>query len=351
MYGTQSARLVFCEEDSIEVNVSVSAQGLVTPGCYVLADIGGTNARFAFVTDSDATLQCVQSYACAEYVRFEDALSAYIERLAASAAPKPVSACLAVAASVHDDLIKMTNSPWQFSRSALSDLFKLPIAILNDFGAQAYCLADLTQTQVQWWQQSTPNPALAVPARHARSIVGPGTGFGGATLLPSGEILDSEPGHVSFAPVNPHEAALLACLWQRYPRISVEHLLSGPGLANLYWANAQLKGIKGELPAAAIVAGAEQGDALCLQSIADFTGIMGSVCGDIALSTGSLSGLLLSGAMLVKMEQIFDRRLFMTRFTDKGPFAAWCSSVPVGHISAAYPGLLGCAAYCRSAHV
>lgn len=331
----------------------MSAEDLATSGCYVLADIGGTNARFAYVTASDATLQCVHSYACSEYVRFEDALGAYIERLAQNSAPKPVRVCLAVAAAVHGEVIKLTNSPWQFSRSALGELLKLPITILNDFSAQAYCLADLeqAQVQVQWWQQSALGEALSAPAQYARSIVGPGTGFGGATLLPGGTILESEPGQVSFAPVNAHEAALLTPLWQRYPRISVEHLLSGPGLANLYWANAQLQGEDKELLAPAIVSGAEQGDALCLQSIADFTGILGSVCGDIALLTGSLSGLFLSGAMLVKMDRFFDRRLFMTRFIDKGPFASWCSSVPVGFINADYPGLLGCAAYCRSVHV
>ncbi len=328
----------------------MSAQDLLAPGCFVLADIGGTNARFAYVTASDATLRCVFSYACADYERFEDALNAYIERLAYSAAPKPQRICLAVAAAVHDDLIKLTNSPWQFSRSALSELLKLPISILNDFSAQAYCLSDLGQARVQWWQRAVPSHALAEPARHARSIVGPGTGFGGATMLPSGGILESEPGHLSFAPVDAHEAALLAQLWRRFSRVSIEHLLSGPGLANLYWANAQLLGVDGELQAADIVAGAQQGDELCLQSIADFTGIMGSVCGDIALMTGSLSGLFLSGAMLTKMDRFFDQRLFMTRFVDKGPFSSWCSSVPIGRISADYPGLLGCAAYCRSVH-
>lgn len=330
------------------MSVSVSAQDLATLGCYVLADIGGTNARFAFVTASDATLQCVHSYACSEYEHFEDALNRYFERLALSGAPKPVSACFAVAAAVHGEHIKITNSPWQFSRSKLSQALGMPVNILNDFSAQAYCLASLQEEQVQWWQQSVPE---AASTRHARSIVGPGTGFGGATLLPSGEILESEPGHISFAPVNAHETALLKRLWQRYPRISVEHLLSGPGLANLYWANAQLGGIECELQAAAIVAGAQQGDELCLRSIKDFTGIMGSVCGDLALVTGSLSGFFLSGAMLEKMDLFFDHRLFMTRFTDKGPFARWCSSVPVGRINIDYPGLLGCAAFCRSTHV
>lgn len=331
-----------------KIEVNVSAQDLLEPGCFVLADIGGTNARFAYVTANDATLRCVFSYACAEYERFEQALSAYIERLAQSDAPKPVRVCLAVAAAVQDDLIKMTNSPWQFSRSALSERVKLPISVLNDFSAQAYCLDDLQSTQVQWWQQGVRSPVLAAPATHARSIVGPGTGFGGATIMPSGEILESEPGHLSFAPVNAHEVALLERLWQRFARVSVEHLLSGPGLANLYWANAQLRGVESELQAAQIVARAQQGDALSLQSVADFTGIMGSVCGDIALATGSLAGLLLTGAMLEKMDRLFDRKLFLSRFTDKGPFSAWCSGIPVGRVCADYPGLLGCAAYCRS---
>jgi len=324
------------------------AQDLATSGCYVLADIGGTNARFAYVTASDATLQCVHSYACSDFERFEDALRSYFERIALSAAPKPVSACFAVAAAVHGAVIKITNSPWQFSRSSLSEEIGMPVSILNDFSAQAYCLASLQDEQVQWWQTGV---LEATVTQHARTILGPGTGFGGATLLPSGEILESEPGHISFAPVDVHEAALLARLWQRYPRISVEHLLSGPGLANLYWANAQLRDVPSELLAADIVAGAEQGDALCLQSIKDFTGILGSVCGDLALVTGSLSGLFLSGAMLEKMDRLFDQRLFMTRFTDKGLFARWCSSVPVGRISADYPGLLGCAAYCRATDV
>lgn len=328
----------------------MSAQDAQAPGCYVLGDIGGTHARFAYVTASATGLQCVHSYACADFERFEDALCAYIERLARDCAPRPTAVCLAVAAAVHDDLISMTNCPWQFSRSALRDLFKLSITILNDFGAQAYCLADLSDSQAQYWQLGTQDPTRSSAALHARSIVGPGTGFGGASLLPSGEVLDSEPGQVSFAPVNDHEAALLARLWQRYPRVSVEHLLSGPGLANLYWANAALQGVGGELQAAAIVAGAERGDALCLQSIADFTGILGSVCGDIALATGSLSGLFLSGAMLKKMDHVLDRGLFMRRFTDKGPFATWCSRVPIAHIGVDYPGLLGCAAYCRSLH-
>lgn len=324
------------------------------PGCHVLADIGGTNARFAWVLPGSAQLQCVERVVCADFAHFENALEAYLERLRAEDAPKPVSVCLAVAASVHEDLIRMTNSPWQFSRLALAAQLGVPVHVLNDFSAQAWCLPLLVPgsppvlgaDSVQWWQAG--NSPAGVPC--ASTIVGPGTGFGAATMSARGDVLESEPGHVSFAPVTLHEVALLKQLWQRYPRVSVEHLLSGPGLANLYWANSRLQGGERELPAARIVEGALQGDGLCLQSVSDFTGILGSVCGDIALSMGSLGGMFLSGAMLEKMESVFNKALFMARFLDKGPFQDWCTQVPVAHLCLPHPGLTGCALYCRTHH-
>lgn len=322
-------------------------------GCHVLADIGGTHARFAWVLPGSAQLQCAEHYACADFVHFGDALGAYLERLRAESAPKPVSACFAVAASVHEDLIRMTNSPWQFSRRALAEQLGVPVHVLNDFSAQAWCLPALAggaealtgADSLEWWQQGQP---ATEPC--ARSIVGPGTGFGAATMSAGGEVLESEPGHVSFAPVNAHELDVLRQLWQRYSRVSVEHLLSGPGLANLYWANARLQGGEKELTAAQIVAGALAGDGLSQQSVSDFTGILGSVCGDIALAMGSLGGVFLSGTMLEKMAPVFNKALFMARFLDKGPFASWCAQVPVARLRLPYPGLTGCALYCRTHH-
>jgi len=326
----------------------------LSQGCHLLADIGGTNARFAWVLPGSAHLQCVERVACADFVHFEDALEAYLERLRAEHAPKPVSACFAVAASVHDDLVSMTNSPWQFSRRALAAQMGFPVHVLNDFSAQAWCLPLLVPgsppvlgaDSVQWWQAGSPR--TDVPA--ASTIVGPGTGFGAATMSAQGDVLESEPGHVSFAPVSLHEVALLKLLWQRYPRVSVEHLLSGPGLANLYWANSCLQGGEKELSAAEIVALALQGEALCQESITDFTGILGSVCGDIALSMGSLGGVFLSGTMLEKMEPVFNKALFMARFLDKGPFQDWCTRVPVARLCLPFPGLTGCALFSRTLH-
>ncbi|MES3006496.1 MAG: glucokinase [Pseudomonadota bacterium] len=311
-------------------------------GWHIVADIGGTNARFALAAQAEAPLQCVSVYRCADFVRFEDALEAYQSGLRAQSAPQVLSVCLAVAAAVHKDLITLTNHPWQFSRRALQTALGVPVQVLNDFTAQALCLPLLGDADVQWLRRGTGRAEGA-----ARTIAGPGTGFGGATLTAAGDVLESEPGHCSFAPVTEHELQLLQVLWRRYPRVCVEQVLSGPGLANLYWANAVLSGNPRELEAAAIVNAAQHGDALALQTLRDFSGILGSVCGDIALSMGSLGGFYLSGGVLEKMGALFDQTLFMTRFVDKGAFQNWCSEVPVANVTLAWPGLLGCARHAR----
>lgn len=321
--------------------------------CHVLADVGGTHARFAIVRGDEPDLHCLQTYDCADYGCFEDVVAAYFATLAAADLGCLHSACFAIAAPVHEDAIVMINSPWRFSRRALARRLGMPLTILNDFTAQAWCLPSLQGEQVLWLQGPHQGGELSADIVPTSTVVGPGTGFGGATVMPSGEVLESEPGHVSFAPRNPHERDLLTQLWRRYDRVCVEHLLSGPGLANLYWANKALEGRQQggellELCAAQILAGARAGDPLCLRSIGDFTAILGSVCGDIALSMGSRAGFYLSGDILRRLDELFDRGLFIAGFTDKGPFSDWCRQVPVGLIGAAYPGLLGCAIFCRA---
>lgn len=311
-------------------------------GWHIVADIGGTNARFALANQAEAPLQCVSVYRCADFVRFEDALEAYQESVRERFAPQVLSVCLAVAATVHKDLISLTNYSWQFSRRALQAALGVPVHVLNDFTAHALCLPLLGDADVQWLRRAPGRPHAA-----ARTIAGPGTGFGGATLTAAGEVVESEPGHCSFAPVTEHELQLLQVLWRRYPRICVEQLLSGPGLANLYWANAVLGGNPRELGAADIVNVAQHGDALALQTLRDFSGILGSVCGDIALSMGSLGGFYLTGGVLEKLGALFDQTLFLTRFVDKGAFQSWCSEVPVARVTLAWPGLLGCARHAR----
>jgi len=317
-------------------------------GFHLLADIGGTNARFAFVTPDSARLQGITRFACADFDSLEAAIDSYLRDLQPKLDLDPVDVCLAVAAPVHRDIIKFTNNPWRFSRNGLSRTLGIPVTVLNDFGAQAHALHALQPHDVSWWQRPQGiADSQAIPPG-PRTVVGPGTGFGASTVMVQGEVVTSEPGHISFAPVDGHELQLLQCLWQRHARITPEDLVCGPGLANLYWANSALAAGPDISPTAAeVVERAAAGEEVALHALRDFSAIMGSTCGDIALMMGSLGGIYLSGDMLEKMGSLFDIELFLTRFRAKGAFEGWCREVPVGRLTLAAPGLAGCAAYAR----
>jgi glucokinase len=160
---------------------------------------------------------------------------------------------------------------------------------------------------------------------------------------------ESEPGQCAFAPLTPRQLAILVHLWDRYPRVTADHLLSGPGLCNIYSAIVMLNtGKTAEaLAAAEIVSAARHGDQLARQSLDEFSRMLGAVCGDIALSMGSLGGFFLTGAMLQKLDELFSAELFMAAFTDKGSFSDWCRRVPVAMLTIPDPGLRGCAAFSR----
>jgi len=172
--------------------------------------------------------------------------------------------------------------------------------------------------------------------------MGPGTGLGVSAMMTSGDILPSEAGHVAFAPVDDHEAELLKVLWQRYHRVSVERVLSGMGLANLYWANCRLDGHERELPAPEVTAGAQAGDQYCLRAVKDFYAILASMAGDVALMMGATDGVYLSGGILPRVLDFLDEDSFRQRFQDKGRFRDFNAALPLAIVRTEHPGLLGC---------
>ena len=245
-------------------------------------------------------------------------------------------ACLAVAGQVELDWIDLTNNHWAFSRSALARDLSVPITVINDFTAQTLSVDALDQSAFFWVGQ--PRPVVG----RVKVVVGPGTGLGVSAMMPKGEVVPSEAGHIAFAPTDEHQIALLQMLWKRHQRVSVERLLSGMGLANLYWANAQLQGVEKELSAPDISVGADLEDPLCLKAIDDFYHILADVSGDIALMMGADGGLYLSGGILPKIKHFLSVDTFRQRFEDKGRFSEFCSTVPVALILAEHPGLVGC---------
>jgi len=306
----------------------------MSPTVQIVADIGGTNARFAYVELGSAKLQRLEVFPCADFPFLTDALSAYIN---AAQLPPVSGICLAVAGTVAADLIDLPNNHWCFSRAELQRNLAIPLQVINDFDAQILAIDLLTDTELTWLGPSRPSAAAQVKA-----VLGPGTGLGVSAMLENGNIVPSEGGHIAFAPVDEHELRLLEVLWQRYERVSVERLLSGMGLANLYWANAKLDGQERELPAAEVSAGARAGDKYCVAAIRDFSAILGSVAGDSALGLGATGGVYISGGIVPRLMDILDQELLRQRFDNKGRFGAMMEATPLAIVQAEQPGLLGC---------
>ncbi len=304
------------------------------PGVQLVGDIGGTNARFAYVEQGSKDLNRIEKFPCANFPHFIDAIRHYIK---SSDITNITAACFAVAGPVEQDLINLPNNHWAFSRREIEAQLGIPISIINDFSAQVLCIDNLNESDVKWLGSARPGQLPAVKA-----VLGPGTGLGVSAMMPSGEIVPSEGGHVGFAPQSAHEVELLQQLWTRYERVSVERLLSGMGLANLYWANCRLAGLERELDAPGVTAGARAGDEYCLRAVSDFCAILGSEAGDLALSMGAAGGVYISGGIVPAMLDLLDEDILRARFNDKGRFRRICENTPLAIILVAYPGLLGC---------
>lgn len=324
----------------------------------LLADIGGTHARLALFyphsrpqEDAAAQLWCVEKLRCADFGRIQDVINAYLTLPEVRKHTAPEKAVLAVAAPIDQSKVKFTNSAFEFDTVELAAELKLSVKILNDFEAQAYALAWIQHLPVRWLQEGAQSAYEGL-----RTTAGPGTGFGAASLSRGGEVISCEPGHVAFAPQNQQQVRLLSQLWSWYPRVTVEHLVSGPGIANIYAALSTLGGqpmTPREAPTPEAISWQLIDDKQSVDSISFavntmsmFSSILGAVCGDLALAHGCRGAFLVSGQLIASLGRGFDERLFLEAFHDKAQYADWCRAIPVGLLQSDWPGLQGCAAWC-----
>lgn len=305
-----------------------------------MADIGGTNARFALMAESGDQLLQSREYRCRDFNNIENAIWQYFKDIACEA-DQLLRFCLAVPGPVDNDQIEFVNNDWSFSQTDLAELFKRPINCINDFDAQAYYVNQIEDHELRWFNDKRPNGG------GVKLVLGAGTGLGVSAILPSGELVPSEAGHIAFAPRSESEVVLLQQLWKRFPRVSVERILSGPGLENLYWANHNLcediLTVPAELSAPEIVLAAQQQEPIALKTINDFFEILASVAGDLTIAMGAFDGVYLSGGVLPRLMSFVDQQSFLARFSDKGRFSDMCAATPVCLVLTEQPGLKGCA--------
>ena len=306
----------------------------------IVADIGGTNARFAYVESGSDELQGIEIFPCSDFPFFVDAVRAYMDHGRAYMDHGHVdnvdSMCLAIAGPVASDWIDLPNNHWAFSCEALQKDLGVTVTVINDFTAQVLSIDSLKDEEIHWIGDARPS------GNQAKAVIGPGTGLGVAAMLASGDIIPSEGGHANYAPTSQHEASILHELWTRFSRVSIERVLSGMGLSNLYWANARLGNEHRELPAPEVTAGAMAGDMYCVRAVEDFLSILGSVAGDMALNFGANGGVYISGGIMPRLMSLLDEDSFRRRFEAKGRFKQICSEIPLAVVLAEHPGLRGC---------
>jgi glucokinase len=300
----------------------------------LLADIGGTNARFAWQEGANGPLQDIRTLACAEHATLEVAIQAYLDSIGRGV---PSRCAMGVATPVNGDLIRMTNHHWQFSRQAVQARFGFDeLAVINDFTALALAIPLLQPDELRVLR---PGPTEA-QAGKAMGLLGAGTGLGMGGLLPfTGPEglrwvpIEGEGGHQSLAPGNALEIEVLQRLQARHGRVSLERVLCGPGMVGLLEAMEQIQGRHAQLPertAAAIVAAAQSGqDALCVEVLNAFCGMLGSAAGDLALLLGARGGIYIGGGIVPRMLDWLASSSFRARFEDKGRLSTLVRDIPV----------------------
>ncbi len=308
----------------------------------LIGDIGGTNARFALVTPGAFDPHDIQTLPCADYATLEDAVGDYLARVGATGDLAPREACLAFACPVHDDDVRMTNNAWRFSKARVREALGLDLfKVINDFTAQALGVPHVDPAELVAIGEGQAEP------HRACLVIGPGTGLGVAGLFPGQHDwipLPTEGGHVTFAPTDEREQNLLRYFRSRYDRVSVERLLCGQGLLDLYRAHASLKGANPRYNSPAEVTGAARaGDGIAEDSVLRFLKILGDVCGDTALTIGARGGVYLCGGILPRLLDWLPRSRFRDAFADKGRMSAYNASIPIWVVTAPWTGLLGAA--------
>ncbi|SCK11323.1 glucokinase [Vogesella sp. LIG4] len=303
----------------------------------LLADIGGTNARFALET-APGIIEDIDVLPCNDYPTLADAMRAYLQR----ADTRSVShAAIGIANPVTGDFVQMTNHHWAFSIEATrQQLGFATLLVLNDFTALALALPHLPAAELAQLGGGE--------ARHgAKALIGAGTGLGVSGLLPHGGswvAIAGEGGHVSFAPVNDEEAAILHYAQGRLGQhVSCERFLSGPGLELIHDALAVADGeAAGQLSAAQISERGLSGrDARCEKVLAHFCAMLGTAAGNLALTLGAVGGVYIGGGIVPRFGDMFARSAFRERFEAKGRFRDYLAAVPVYVIHSAYPALTG----------
>ncbi|MDR5742312.1 bifunctional transcriptional regulator/glucokinase [Caballeronia sp. LZ029] len=309
-------------------------------GPRLLADIGGTNARFALET-APGEIGQIRVYPGADYPGIAEVMQQYLKDTKVG---RVNHAAIAIANPVDGDHVKMTNHDWSFSIEATRRALGFDtLLVVNDFTALAMALPGLTDTQRE---------QVGGGSRRQNSVIGllgPGTGLGVSGLIPADDrwiALGSEGGHATFSPFDEREDLVTRYARRKFPHVSFERVCAGQGLELIYRALAERDNVTvaDDFNAADVTNRALQGEALALEVVNCFCAILGTFAGNIAVTLGALGGIYIGGGIVLKLGELFHKSPFRERFEAKGRFQQYLSGIPTYIITAEYPAFLGVSA-------
>ena len=306
----------------------------------LVGDVGGTNARFALV-DTEGRIRNLHVFEAKNYASLTDVIADYLKRTVG--ARRPPRAVIAVAGPVLDGEIEFTNLDWQVSEGDLLAAFEFEaVKLVNDFAGQALACPLLLPDDLR-----PLGPKLRGGSDCPMVVMGAGTGFGVAGLARGdrGDLaLATEGGHAAFAPSDEVEYAAWKRLKAQYGRVSIERLLSGQGLYDLYLTLAEMQGTHPFLAdQRKVMEAGAAGDELAAETLDRFCGILGSVAGDLALSFGARGGVFISGGIAPRMAERLANGTFRARFEDKGRLRPYLEQIPTSLVLHPYPAIIGAA--------
>lgn len=317
----------------------------ILPFPILIADLGGTNARFAILVDAYAEPKVFPTIKAAEYPSIDAAIQAHVlDRTSLM----PKAAVIAVAGPTDGEEVDLTNNDWVVRPKVLLEKFGMEeIVVLNDYEAQALAVIALESDQLKKIGGGE------IDENANRLVIGPGTGLGVAGLVHAAHTwipVAGEGGHMDLGPRNEKEADVFANLERIEGRISGEQVLCGRGMVNLYNAISAAGGGKNKLTKPEDVTEAAGGgnDPVATETIGMFCEILGRVAGDLALVFMARGGVYLSGGITLKILPMFDAQRFRRGFEDKAPHSDAMKSIASFAILHEQAPMLGLAAYART---
>ncbi|WQR91600.1 glucokinase [Helicobacter pylori] len=293
----------------------------------LLADIGGTNARFGLEV-APRQIECIEVLRCEDFESLSDAVRFYLSKCKESLKLHPIYGSFAVATPIMGDFVQMTNNHWTFSIETTRQCLTLKkLLVINDFVAQAYAISAMQENDR--------------------------TGLGVSTLIQNSDgslkVLPGEGGHVSFAPFDDLEILVWQYARSKFNHVSAERFLSGSGLVLIYEALSKRKGLekvaklsKAELTPQIISERALNGDyPICRLTLDTFCSMLGTLAADVALTLGARGGVYLCGGIIPRFIDYFKTSPFRARFETKGRMGAFLASIPVHVVLKKTPGLDG----------